>query len=67
MKYLILIESRYSSLPFDGFAPKHKGLHVNVWESYKTYYKNDAINYMDRLMTKHPDSIENITIEEVND
>ena len=65
MKYLILIESTYKTLPFGGFVPRHRGSQFNVWESHKEYSEGDAIHYIDRLVTKFPDSIYGITREEV--
>ena len=65
MKYKILIESTYRNLPFDGFTPVHKGNETTVWESIKRYHINDANNYIERLTTKHPESIYAIKAEEV--
>jgi len=66
-KYRILIESHYSSLPFNGFVPLHKGVGITVWESYKRYNLNDANNYLERLYAKHPEAIYNSTIEPIGD
>ena len=66
MKYRILIESKYASLPFNGFIPLHRGININVWESLKHYYKADGLHYIEQIVNKHPEAIYAIKLEDMN-